>query len=274
MARCSHCKYGYRNVFKLCYTILVKWNYQGAIMPASHKIFTDPSVAISLFALLIAIAGFICTIFYNVDQNRRWDALNVGQVGIKDVGFIMWKEISKEEATSTEWGYKPTIFSHAENRLHTGKYRIPYELILVDPNSNVRIPGSNGFFTIPEASAEVERLSLNSDPKPEIRKHFQIQIDFQNKGATLASEMKTVGKMKEWGKETWIEVFNSKQGVSLAPSATCNVILEFTVPLQLEFPDVVKYEVEITYKDVHSKFQKHNLQIIYHSKMNYWVYGS
>lgn len=242
-------------------------------MSATQKLFTEPSVVISLFALFIAVATFVWTIFTNAEQNRRWDALNVGRVELKDVGFIMWKEMSKEEATSTDWGYKPTIFSHAENRLHTGRYRIPYELVLVDPKSKKRIPGSHGFFTISEARKEMDRLNLEKDFKPEIHKRFQIQIDFQNQGATLVSEMKTGVKMKEWEKETWIEVFKSRQAVSLAPSATCNIVIDFSVPLPKEFPKIVNYEVDIAYKDVHSEHQNRKIKMTYDSGMNYWAYG-
>ena len=242
-------------------------------MSSNYKLFTDPAIAISLFALLIAIATFIWAIFTNAEQNRRWDALNVGRIEIKDVGFIMWKEMSKEEAISKDWGYKPTIFSHAENRLHTGRYRIPYELILVEPKSKKRIPGSNGFFTIPEAYTEMKRLNLDENFKPEIHKRFQIQIDFQNKGATLASDMKAVVKMKEWDKQTWIEVFKSRQGVSLAPSATCNIVIDFRVPLSLEFPEAIVYELAISYKDIHEELQNRKIQMTYDSGMNYWTYG-
>ncbi len=242
-------------------------------MPTSQNFFTDPKVAISLFALLIAIATLIWTMFTNWEQNRRWDALNLGRVEIKDVGFIMWKEITKEEATSTDWGYKPTIFSHTENRIHTGKYRIPYELILVDPRTKKQLSGSNGFFTLAEAQAELTRLGIEEDVQPEIRRHFQIQIDFQNKGSTIASDFKTLVKMKEIDKDSWVQAFKSKHGIALAPSATCNIVISFNTLLSLDFPKEINYEVEISYNDIHGELIRRKVPITYDSDMNYWSYG-
>ena len=242
-------------------------------MFANHKLLTDPTVAISLFALLIAIGTSIWTIFTNAEQNRRWDALNVGRVEISNIRFMMWKELSREEATSTDWGYKPILFSHAENGLHTGKYRVPYELFLADPNSMERIPGSNGFFTISEANAEMARLNIGTELKPTIWKKFQILVVFENKGATLASDMKCVVNMKEWGKDTWVEVFKSKQGVALAASTSCNIAIGFSIPLLTDFPKEIDFEIDLSYEDVHGELQNRKIPVRYDYSMNYWTHG-
>lgn len=84
--------------------------------------FSDPKNAISLFALLISITSLIWTLASQWEQNRRWDAVNLGRVELTDVGFIIWREISKEEALSTNWGYKPTLYSAVQNRVYKGQY--------------------------------------------------------------------------------------------------------------------------------------------------------
>ncbi len=72
----------------------------------TQSFFSDPKVAISLFALIISIISLIWTFSSQWEQNRRWDALNLGKVELTD-GFIMWKEITREEAISMKWGYEP-----------------------------------------------------------------------------------------------------------------------------------------------------------------------
>ncbi len=85
---------------------------------------------------------------------------------------------------------EPLLFSRVENHLHMGKYRLPYELILADSATQHRIPNSNGFFTISEADQEVKRLDLPNVPgKYTLLKHFQIQFDFKNLGATTVTDV-------------------------------------------------------------------------------------
>lgn len=240
----------------------------------SQGFFSDPKVAISLLALLISIASLIWTLASQSEQNRRWDVLNLSRVELTDVGFIIWREVSKEEALSINWGHKPTLFAGIENRVYTGKYRLPYELVLVDSSTKNRITGSNGFFTLQEAEQEVLRLGLRATTsKPAVFKHYSVQFDFKNTGSTIATDTKVNITSEEPNTGKSIEVFNSLQAVDLLPSTSINVVAELYTPITTELPAVLKFTISLIYKDAHKKEIKRDIPVTYDSTRNYWTYG-
>lgn len=233
--------------------------------------FSDPKVFISIAALIISLFGFVWTLFTNWDQNQKWEAINLGKLEISDVGFIMWKEFTREEATKINWGYNPTLFSYAEHRLHTGKYRIPYELILIDPSTLNKVKNCNGFFTISEGINEINRLGLKI--KPEIRKHFQIQYDFKNLGQTNITDINIAIKMKDFESDDLREVYKSTSFFNLEPNTTGNAIVDFNTPINFEFPNRIIFHLEIHFKNISNEDILINKKVEYISDQNYWVWG-
>ena len=232
--------------------------------------FTDPKVAISLIAILISLSSLIWTFANQWEQNSRWDALNLGRVELTDVGFIIWKELSKEEALSTNWGYNPTLYSVVQERVHTGKYQLPYELILMDSN-NVRIPNSNGFFTLTEAQQEIERLKLQGNPQ--IFKHYQVQFNFKNTGSTSSKDTTIKITAQIPATENPTEIFKSVEPTDLLPSSSINAVANFFVPLDATLPRIMKFSVLLAYKDAHGAINTRELPIVYDEEQNYWIYG-
>ena len=232
--------------------------------------FTDPKVAISLIVIVISLGSLIWTFANQWEQNRRWNALNLGRVELTDVGFIIWKELSKEEALSANWGYKPILYSVVQERVHRGKYQLPYELILMDSN-NVRIPNSNGFFTLAEAQQEIERLKLQGNPQ--VFKHYQVQFNFKNTGSTSSKETTIKITAQIPGTEKPLDIFKSVEPIDLLPSSSINAVANFFVPLNATLPQIMKFSVLLTYKDAHDTINTRELPIVYDEGQNYWTYG-
>ncbi len=234
--------------------------------------FADPKNAISLFALLISITSLIWTLASQWEQNRRWDALNLSRVELTDVGFIIWKEMSKEEALSTNWGYKPTLYSVVQNRIHQGKYQLPYELVLMD-SDNKGIPDSHGFFTLVEAQQEIARLGLKPPGNLQVFRHYQIQFNFKNTGSTAAKEntIRITAHMPDAEKP--VDVFASVEPIDLLPASTINAVANLFVPLNAALPQIMKFSVTLTYKDAHGVVNTRGLPIVYDASQNYWTYG-
>lgn len=232
--------------------------------------FADPKVVVSLIAIVISLGSLIWTLANQWEQNRRWDALNLGRVQLSDVGFIIWKELSKEEALSTNWGYKPTLYSVVQDRVHLGKYQMPYELVLMDSN-NVRIPNSNGFYTLVEAQQETERLKPQTQPN--VLKHYQVQFNFKNTGSTSSKETSIRITAQISGNDKPLDIFKSIEPIDLLPSSSINAVSNFYVPLNAALPQIMKFSAFITYKDAHDKINTRELPIVYDEGQNYWTYG-
>ena len=108
-------------------------------MNESSHFFSDPKVILSLFALLISSVSLIWTLANEWEQNRRWDNLNSANIAIKEVKMTKWKELTKDEAMKTHWGYGPSIYSSGET---FDLFQIPYHLCrVILPQRKERVKG-------------------------------------------------------------------------------------------------------------------------------------
>ncbi len=244
-------------------------------MSASNQsVFSDPKVIISLVAILLSAISLLWTFISNREQNRRWDELNLCRVELVDASFIMWKEINLKEALLIDWGYQPILFPHVENGLLTGKVRIPYELLLINPATQKRIPNSNGFFTISEAEQEIKRLGLDKSKNNWlIVKHFQASFVFKNIGNTTASDLRAdiTVEYPEFGLDPQKIV---ETGVirNLYPNTKTGINADMLIPVESTLPDKFLFNVVISYKDSHNDSKERNILVTYDSKTNNWYY--
>jgi hypothetical protein len=121
----------------------------------------DAKAVISIIALIVSVSSLGWTIFNQIDQNKRWDSLNLGDVDLTDLHLLTWKTISDEEFRKTNWGYQVRVYPEMVNGSGTGKMLVPFNLILEKVGIKSRIENSNYFFTKDECLQEIERLGLN-----------------------------------------------------------------------------------------------------------------
>lgn len=234
--------------------------------------FSDLKGPLALLALLISVISLFWTVSNQLEQNRRWDSLNLGRVDLTEVNLTMFKEMSKQEVDSTDWGYIPFTFPRMEGRLVTQQVQIPYELILWDTTTNKRIPFSNGFFTIPESKKELERHGLNPPPANiQVLKHYQVVFEFKNTGATPIRDFQidiTTDGIKA-GQLT--HVFSSRSKSDLLPDGTTNAIVDFYVPVYERLPDIVNFNVNLKFENVNDQEITRNIPLKYDSLHDYWM---
>lgn len=236
--------------------------------------FSDPKVAISLVALAISILSLIWTLANQWNQNKRWDALNLAKIELEDEGFIIWKELSKEEVLSTKWGYEPTIFQNIEDRRYTDRYQLLNCLALLDLGTNSRVPNSGIAFTLSEIEQEIIRLGLISKPeKAASSKMYQIQFKLKNMGATPATEIRVKISVESSLKGLNGDLFLSDQDVEVYPSGTMNATAIFYVPVFEKLPDMMNFNVNVTYKRADGSKVDKNIPVTYDSKRNFWSLG-
>lgn len=63
--------------------------------------FGDVKGPLALLAVIISVISLYATISNQAEQNRRWEALNLGRIDLTDESFTMFKELSKEELGQT-----------------------------------------------------------------------------------------------------------------------------------------------------------------------------
>lgn len=230
--------------------------------------FSDPKVVISILALLVSIISVIWTLANQFDQNRRWDALNIAKVEFKEAKFYIWREMTKEEALKTQWGYEPLIVGSPEA---WNKLTLPYFLQLRDMATGVVVPHTNPVFTVGEAEAEARRVGFNSPVV--LFRAFRPVFIFENGGKTEATDCNIQVSIK-LGDDVWKPAFASNAPVRIPVAQSVNVSFDFAVPLQVAIPDVIRFKIQTEFSDISGKRPKRELVAGWESKRNYWFYGN
>lgn len=240
----------------------------------SESFFSDPKTAISVLALIIAILSFIWTLANQWKQNKRWDSLNLARIELEDEGFIIWKEMSKEEVLSTNWGYEPTIFQNIEERRYVGRYQVISCLAILDLNTRDRVPNSGIAFTLSEAEQEVARLGLLGKPeRAATSKMYQTQFKLKNMGATLATEIRVRISVRSSSSGLNGDLFLSDQDVDMYPSGTMNASAIFYLPVLENLPNPMNFNVKVTYTRADGRTVDKSIPVTYDSKRNFWSLG-
>src|SRR5713101_4138207 len=202
--------------------------------------FGDVKGPLALLAVIVSVISLYATISNQAEQNRRWEALNLGRIDLTDESFTMFKELSKEELDASDWGYIPFAFPRLEGRVVTQRMQLPYELVLWDANNKRRLPLSQGFFKLPEAQLEFARLGLDASQQSiQVLKHYQVLFEFKNTGSTSVSEFEMSITAESQTKKAPLTVFNSRSRPDLLPGGTGNAAVDFYSPINEMLPEIM-----------------------------------
>jgi len=229
--------------------------------------FSDPKVILSLIALGISLISVIWTLANQFEQNRRWDSLNVAAVELKDVKFKVYRELTKKEAMTMNWGYSPLIYNSPDN---WDKYQMIYFLQLRNAGDNSLIPTINPAFTVNEAEDEIKRLQIKSPVN--IYRSFMPIFYYDNQGKTDATECTIEIYMKP-DNDPWHKSFTSNTPVRIPPSKVINVAFEFAVPLHSTMYKHIDFKIKLNFKDLHGNVRTPNVIASWESDKNYWFFG-
>ena len=235
-------------------------------MKETSNFFSDPKVIIALFALVISIIGFIWTLANQWEQNRRWDKLNAANVTIKEVKLARFKELNKEEAMNTQWGYEPLIYSTEILNV----FQLPYYLVARDSKTGELLNGFNQVFTINEVEKELKRISFTD--KINLTKFFRPLFILENLGKTDANDLSIKIEIK-WLDNDWRNAFTSNAEITLAAGQASNVSFGFEIPIEGKLPPVINFKIKLAYNDVNSNKIEKEIKAKWTSNDNYWSYG-
>ena len=235
-------------------------------MQGNTNFFSDPKVIVSLLAILISIVSLIWTLANQWEQNRRWEKLNNANPELKEVRLINFKEITAEEAHSTEWGYKPDIYEKGEA---SNNYSLPYYLIARD-SSNNKIEGINKVFTLIQIKQELIRINYKGK-NVIANKLFRPKFIFENMGKTDAREL-SINIEAKLPNQEWQNAFTSNASISLAGGQSSTVHFDFELPIDLELPQQISFKVFLKFKDVNNKSIEKFISVKWTPNDNFWSY--
>jgi hypothetical protein len=212
-----------------------------------ESFFADPKVAISIFALLVSMASLFWTLMNQWDQNKRWDAINLGDLDLKDIRITGWKSVSDEEFKTTNWGYTAAFYPIMENSVASGRLMIPFNLILVKKGTKSRIDGSNYFFTVDEGYKEIKRLNL--DPNETLfMKNIQFDFSLVNSGKTQI-HLETINiKAQIRSGGHFDSTPEMKYELDMKPGATVGGNINFMIDFNGNLPEISNYLIEAQYE--------------------------
>ena len=236
-------------------------------MNNSPSFFSDPKVILSLLALIMSFGNLIWTLVNQWEQNRRWDNLNTANIVIKEIKMIKRKELTKEEALKTNWGYNPSIYSLGEA---SNLFQIPYCLNAHELSTKKTVEGLNVVFTIQEIEEELKRISYTN--KVFITKLFKPLFTIENSGKTNATDLMIEISVK-LPNEEWRSAFKSTTQITLASSQSSNVTFDIELPIELQLPEAINFKVNFSFKDVNYNSIKNEIKAKWTSMDNYWSYG-
>ncbi|MBF0475654.1 MAG: hypothetical protein HQK59_07420 [Deltaproteobacteria bacterium] len=233
----------------------------------SPGFFSDPKVLLSLFALLTSILSLFWTLANQWEQTRRWDALNAGSVELKEAKFYTWRELTRDESVSTNWGYDPLIFGSSDG---WNKFRLVYFLQPCDQATGAPISNANPVFTLPELEAELKRLRIQQ--QIEVYKAFRPTFIFDNMGKTEVIDCKIFVEMRL--ENVWRHAFNSNIPIRIPAGTTVNISFDFAIPISQVLPKQIDFKIHIDFMDIHGKHHSREVVASWESTRDYWFYGN
>jgi len=236
-------------------------------MNVTSSFFSDPKVILALAALILSIFSLVWTLANQWEQNRRWDSLNRANIVLKEAKMFRWKELTKDEATKTNWGYDPLIYSLGESY---NIFQIPYRLVARDSTTRERVARVNPVFTLQEMNDELGRIGYNGEVF--ITRLFRPIFILENTGKTDAIDL-SIEILSKTANEEWHSAFKSNTLIKLAGSQSSLVSFDVEFPIQAQLPPALNFRVELSYKDIHDNLIKTEIKVKWTSNDNFWSYG-
>lgn len=237
-------------------------------MNESTGFFSDPKVIISILALLVSISALVWTLANQWEQNRRWEKLNAPNPEIKEIKMTSYKEVSKEEAMHTIWGYDPLIYAKGEA---TNIFFLPYYLSIHDSATNEKLSRANPVFTIEEVKVELKRIGQTN--KVNIYKLFRPKFIFENMGKTSAKNV-SIKVDAKFPNQEWQPAFTSNSTMALSGGQSSSIYFDFELPLKVEHPKQLNFRISIRWLDTNSKLVDKIIYAKWTSNDNFWSYDN
>ena len=217
---------------------------------------------VAIIALVLAILSIGLSIWTAVEQKRQWRATSLGRVEMTKAEFLYWRTMPEAEARALQWGYAVNLMPLLEGNRVSGLLGLPSRLVAFQPATRRAFPLVTGITRSEFEAARAAATDLPADAVP--AKHFQIQTDFLNTGATAISDLVISIDSRLPGSVDWSEGAPS-QPIALGPGRTVFKLAEFFVGLDQFLPDKLRFRARLSFNDVDGKHREVSTPFYFHS---------
>jgi hypothetical protein len=149
----------------------------------------DNASLIALIALLFAVANFIYVYFKDKENNRRWDAMNLARIVIRNLRLQTWREMTREAFLATNWGYSDAfaIIPTDDSGLLQHNKHLASAAIVAYRQDGTPFEGPNAI-TVQELIGFITARHENPQDY-HFFKLFRVVFALENNGVTAASDV-------------------------------------------------------------------------------------
>ena len=225
----------------------------------------NPTILISIAALVISTWGLVYTILKDKEHTRRWDSLNLARLVIRNLQFTAWKTVKRKEFIGIDWGYSdPLGFAKSDESgtLDTEIWRIPIQIVAVHPEEGVL----DGFNALTFTELHGSLIESGRDPRYyTFEKLFRIVFAIENVGDTRASDASVNAEVRD--DEPMLSI--SPQGVPhpLEPGEKSWSMINMRMPLDKMLVMELHVSITLSFTDIHGDPHTQNLSYVFDKKV-------
>jgi hypothetical protein len=221
----------------------------------------------SLVALLVSLFTAYLTCNEQKKQNKRWNELNVGKIGISAVKFYSYRQINLNDFKSKNWGYDVHVISESSNGvLDTGSLVVQNIIIGYNKKTKEYIEDLT-IITVPEMISKLQKLPNYDSSNFQILKKYKVLVYFKNSGTT---DCKITGEnffVKNKGLDTsWINTVLPEEqqgGYKIKAGETKMSFFHLVFPMELDILPLSEFKGNINFQDEYGTSYSKNYSFYY-----------
>jgi hypothetical protein len=217
-------------------------------------------VFVSALAFVLAVLSFVYTYFRDRSQSKRWDALNLARVLIRNLRLACWKTVTRSEFDRIQWGYSDILGISSVDQsgnMDIDHIGLPIQVLALT-HAGKPIPGTNAT-SVAELTSILRKNGI--DPSSvEFQKLLRIVFLLVNSGGTTA-------------KDIVVEVFSSDIEVngktqqrseigSLQTGEETWSMTNLRFPLEEDLPDQFHLTIHYSYADIGDNRHDHTFYYV------------
>lgn len=229
----------------------------------------EPKDWIALAALAGTIGNFCWTYGNKRIEDQRWKSLNDGRIDLKELKVAPWREVSREEANSVDWGHVAQLVG---GQLPTGHFRLPYCIAARRGSDSELVPGWAQVTTVAEARKEAARLDIDFGTLALCRM-VRPEFTFENLGKTDAVD----GTLDVWARVDrgeWIKAFHTTSPATIPPGKQSGFFFDIFIPISAPFPMLFEFKIKSQYKTVDGGARSKELAVSWQVATDSYLYGT
>jgi hypothetical protein len=217
-------------------------------------------VFVSALAFVLSVLGFVYTYFRDRSQSKRWDALNLARIVIRDLRLASWKTVSRAEFGRIQWGYSDILGISSVDEtgnMDIDHIRLPIQVVALT-NAGALISGTNAI-SVPELTSILRKNRI--DPAGvEFHKLIRIIFVMVNSGGTVANDI-DLAVSSSHVEATGQNLQRFEIG-SLEPGERTWSMTNLRFPLEETLPDQFHLTIRLSYADISDKRHDHTFNYV------------